>query len=131
MYWDLAEQERREIEERKQAERERQERLERNMNNPAVPAGWAADWDDTRGCETNEYPICPVCEEPLYAEGRCYFCGQAILTDEKLEEWMKPPEVKQMDCFKCGGKGTINYTESKINGHKHGYCTACGLKFME
>lgn len=39
------------------------------------------------------------------------------------------PEVKTMKCFQCGG--TVEYVESKYNGHKRGHCRDCGMSFIE
>ena len=91
---------------------------------------WVSDIDFITGRPTGEMPFCPNCGEPLYETDRCVFCDQEIdQDDEKLQEWLKPPEVKTMPCFRCGG--TFEYVESKYNGHKHGQCLDCGLIVME
>lgn len=51
--------------------------------------------------------------------------------ENKKEEENEEVELHTGDCFHCGSKGTLKYTISEYNGHKHGYCTACGIKFME
>lgn len=89
------------------------------------PINWQTDYGDCIA------PYCPSCGEMPYNLQRCVFCGQRFIQDERAKEWSKPPEVKRMDCFICGGKNTLEYTESRYNGHKHGECTACGMKFME
>ena len=81
------------------------------------------------GCSV-VYPCCPNCNEPLYEVDKCVFCGQEIdQEDEKLQQWLEPPEIETMKCFQCGG--TMEYVKSKYNGHKHGRCLDCGLTFME
>lgn len=76
-------------------------------------------------------PFCPNCGEPLYSIDRCHFCGQEIEQDERMNDWNKPPEIHRMDCFSCGGKDTLEYTVSRYNGHMHGHCKKCGMRFME
>lgn len=91
---------------------------------------WERDYNYMTGGLTGAYPICPNCNEPLYETDKCVFCGQEIdQEDERLQDWLKPPEVKTMKCIRCGG--TMEYTESKYNGHKHGHCLDCGIRFME
>ena len=113
------------------AEKEREAAWAKNKYNPPWPPEWKADWDETRGCMSEELPFCPNCHEPLYEPDQCYFCGQPIQRDEKLDEFEKPPETLTMDCFRCGGVGTVQYTVSKYNGHKSGGCTKCGMRFIE
>ena len=95
------------------------------------PAAWEPFFDYGRDEVVGETPMCPACNEPLYEYDHCVFCGQQILMDDKLAEFAKPPEVEHMDCFLCGGKGTVEFTRSKPNGHKHGQCNKCGMRFME
>lgn len=91
---------------------------------------WERDYDGIRDAYTAEMPVCPSCEEPLYETDRCVFCGQEIdQDDEKLQKWLEPPEIKTEVCHWCGG--TIEYIESKYNGHRHGKCRDCGLRIME
>jgi len=130
-YWDRAEQEAAEQREAEERERERLAAWEKNRDNPPRPAEWRRDWDEMTGGLTGEMPFCPNCHEPLYEPERCFFCGQAILRDEKLTEYEKPPEVETMDCLRCGGKDTVEFVRSKVNGHKHGGCTQCGMRFIE
>ena len=86
-------------------------------------------WEnDCAGCIA---PLCPSCGNMPYSYQRCVFCGQKFIQDDLAKERSKPPEVKHMDCFKCNGKNTVEYTESRYNGHKRGKCSACGMKFME
>ncbi len=91
---------------------------------------WQRGFDFCTEKLTGEMPFCPSCNEPLYEIDRCVFCGQEIdQDDEKLKEWLEPPEVETMKCFSCGG--TLEYVRSKYNGHRHGQCRDCGMKFME
>ena len=76
-------------------------------------------------------PICPACGEMPYSLERCIFCGQKLIKDNRALEWEKPMTVEYMDCFMCGGKGTVEYTCSRYNGHKSGGCTSCGIRFIE
>ena len=130
-YWDRAQREREEKEQEERDERERQERWEKNRNNPPKPAKWERDINYITGELTGALPFCPNCGEPLYDTERCFFCGQAIEQDERMNEWNKPPEVHHMDCVKCEGKNTVEYTVSSYNGHKRGHCTVCGMSFIE
>jgi hypothetical protein len=125
-----------EVEERRrqeeeQREKERQEAWNMNMKNPPLPAVFKRDIDYITGKPTGEMPFCPNCDELLYNLDRCYFCGQAILEDDHMREWNKPPETIQMDCICCKGKGTITAMISRYNGHKRGTCSACGASFIE
>lgn len=129
-YWDLTEYIRDVRAWHAREEREREERFASNKDKPAIRAKWTRD-PDYMGGYTNPYPICPNCEEPLYDTERCEFCGQAILEDERLKKWAEPPEIEHMDCVKCGGTNTVEYVQSKYNGHKHGHCVQCGMKFIE
>jgi len=130
-YWDRAEQERQELEEAQKREMERQEKWVKNRDNPPRPAVFKRDIDYITGKPTGEMPYCPNCEELLYNLDRCYFCGQAILEDDHMREWNKPPETIQMDCISCKGKGTVTAVISSYNGHRHGRCSACGASFIE
>ena len=130
-YWDREEQKRLDEQNKERQEQERLERWKKNIDNAPLPAKWERDWDGGCDCWTGYMPFCPNCGEPLYEPERCYFCGQAILLDERMEAYNKPPEVKIMDCFSCGGIGTVEYTESRYNGHKRGHCTKCGMRFIE
>lgn len=86
---------------------------------------WAEDWDGSKA------PECPSCGRMPYSLERCLFCGQKFLPDATVEEWSKPPEEVRMDCFNCGGKGTLVGTRARTNGHFHGQCTACGCVVVE
>ena len=130
-YWDRAEQEATEKREAEEREAERLAAWAKNKDNPPRPPEWQRDWDEMSGRMTGAMPFCPNCHEPLYEPEQCYFCGQPILRDEKLDEFEKPPEVHTMDCFMCGGKGTMQYTISSYNGHKNGECAKCGTRFIE
>jgi len=95
-----------------------------------LKCNWKRDIDWCTGEPTGEMPFCPNCDEPLYETERCVFCGQEIeQDDEKLKEWLEPPVVETMKCFECGG--TLEFIRSKYNGHRHGQCRDCGLRFME
>lgn len=85
-------------------------------------------WIDSYG---GKYPECPACGEMPYSVERCFFCGQKFLPDDTAEEWSKPPEETRMDCFACGGKSTMVGARSRVNGHFHGQCTACGCVVVE
>lgn len=75
-------------------------------------------------------PECPVCGEMPYSTEQCHWCGQRFIQDAEIEEYNKP-DKGTMDCFQCGGKGTVEFVRSKYNGHKHGECKKCGMRFME
>ena len=96
-----------------------------------LPPDWQTDWDEVRGQVTAAMPFCPKCGEPLYEPEKCVFCGQPIEQSDRLTDWFEPPEIKVMDCFVCGGKGTLQYIESKYNGHRHGECSRCGMRIFE
>ena len=51
--------------------------------------------------------------------------------DKLLEKYLEPPVTYTMDCFSCKGKGTVKYQKAYYNGHKHGYCEKCGMRFMD
>lgn len=130
-YWDRAKQDALDALNYAQDELVRQARWAKNKDNAPRPAKWERDWDEMRECWTGEYPVCPNCDEPLYQPEQCFFCGQLILQDERMEEHNKPAEVMRMDCFLCGGKDTMAYTVSSYNSHKRGHCEKCGAKFIE
>ena len=102
-----------------------------NADKAPRPAAWEPFFDFSRDEVTGETPMCPACEEPLYEYDHCVFCGQLIKMDDKLAEWLKPPEIQHGDCFRCGGKGTLEFVRVKPNNHAHGMCTKCGMRFME
>ena len=77
------------------------------------------------------YPECPACHDMPYSYDRCVWCGQKLIKDDEAERRSKPPKVEHMDCIMCGGKDTVEYVRSYYNGHRHGHCTACGMKFIE
>ncbi len=95
-----------------------------NGKNPPRPIQWERDYGGIA-------PLCPTCGEMPYSLERCIFCGQKFIKDDRAMEWEKPLEVEHMDCIMCGGKGTVEYTRSRYNGHKNGKCTACGMRFIE
>ena len=87
-------------------------------------------WQDSY--ENTVEPVCPACgESALYILERCVFCGQRFLTDDRAEEMKKPAKVEHMDCFSCGAKNGIDYVRSSYNGHRHGECRVCGMRFVE
>lgn len=102
-----------------------------NSGKSPIQAAWEPFFDYGRDEVTGETPMCPACGEPLYESDHCVFCGQPILMDDKLAEWFKPPEVQHGDCFRCGGKGTLEFIRVKSNNHAHGECKKCGMRFME
>lgn len=130
-YWDQEEQTALEARNREQDEKERLERWEKNKGNTPLPAVWKRDWDGMRECLTGAMPYCPNCDELLYDTDVCYFCGQPILQDDRMDEYNKPPETYRMKCLACGGENTMVYTVSNYNGHRHGRCEKCGASFME
>lgn len=75
-------------------------------------------------------PECPTCGEVPYDTEQCHFCGQRFIQDKEIEEY-NTPDIGTMDCWSCGGKGTVIFRRSKYNGHKSGECKQCGLKFIE
>ena len=78
------------------------------------------------------YPECPSCGEMPYTCDRCFFCGQPFIQeDEKLQEYVKPPEEVRLNCFMCGGINTLVGVRAKINGHFHGSCEQCGARVIE
>ena len=90
-----------------------------------VKIGWEESYDGV-------YPQCPTCGEMPYDLERCVFCGQRFIQeDERLQEYMKPPEEVRLDCLACGGKGTLVGHRAKSNGHFHGRCEVCGCSVME
>lgn len=126
-YWDRAEKMRMDREVEAERKRVRNEAWIRNRNKPPVDANWYEEYG------SHEMPHCPECDNPVLelVDGRCWCCGQRINEDERLKEWMNPPEVECMDCFICGGKDTVQFTRSRVNGHRHGFCAKCGMKFIE
>ena len=131
IYLDRKEQEQKDREERKRREQERHDLWRKNESNPPRPAVMRREVLYDTGELSGEMLFCPNCEEPLYNLDQCYFCGQKILMDDALIEWVEPPEEHHMDCLNCGGKGTMVYVISGFNGHKHGTCSKCGASFME
>ena len=89
------------------------------------PISWELSYDGA------SYPMCPHCGEFLYKFDRCPFCGQRIIKDQRVEKLTRLPEIKHMDCPQCGGEGTLAYVEAAVNGHKHGECSLCGMRFIE
>lgn len=97
-----------------------------------VPLEWKDSYDSIRDIIIkNGEPVCPHCGEMPYSYKQCVFCGQRFVQDEKAIEMSKPPEEEAMDCFVCGGKGTMKGHRAKINGHFHGMCEKCGAVCME
>lgn len=93
-----------------------------------VPLDWEPFLDYCSGETTGELPICSSCGEVPYDTERCFFCGQRFIQDEKVKEWNTPDPV-EIPCFKCGG--TMKGTRSKLNGHIHVACEACGTVIIE
>lgn len=123
LWWDKAEHER--IEEyNRQAEENRREELwaiyaeKEPIELPIIHDGYGY------------IPECPICGEMPYSTEQCHWCGQRFIQSKEIEEYNKPIKGT-MDCIRCGGKGTVEYTKSKYNGHKHGHCTKCGMRFIE
>lgn len=97
-----------------------------------IPLKWEDSYDELTGeiIKKEVIPSCPHCGELPYSYQQCVFCGQRFMQDEKTTEMLKPPETEYIDCFLCDGKNTVEGTRSKINGHFHGKCTACGAKYI-
>ena len=57
----------------------------------------------------------------------CPWCGRVM----EWKRWEKPPEIVTLDCFMCGGKGTMKGTRARSNGHFHGKCEQCGCEVHE
>lgn len=131
MYWDQKEHEEDLERAEERARREREAAWTKNKNNPEMPPEWQTETDPCTGRETGPLPFCPTCHEMLFEAGPCWFCGQPIRTDEAFARWLEPPVGETMDCFNCGGKDTVQYTRSKFNGHRHGFCVQCGMHFAE
>lgn len=89
-----------------------------------IPIQWEQDYGGIS-------PVCPACGEMPYSLERYIFCGQKFIKDERALEWEQPQKIEYMDCLMCGGKGTVEYTRSRYNGHKRGKCVACGMRFIE
>lgn len=130
-YWDRKAQTEMEEEYARKDEEERQEKIRQNWNKPPLPAFWEKDYLVYQEKESGAMPFCPNCGEPLYDTDRCYFCGQKILQDKEMENFMAPPSEEHLDCPVCGGKGTFVCIRSKYNGHRHGRCSRCGSAVME
>ncbi len=96
-----------------------------NGKNPPVKISWEASCGGT-------WPQCPSCGEMPYSMERCVFCGQKFIQeDEALKKYSEPEPVERMDCFICGGKGTMIGRRARGNGHFHGQCEKCGAQIME
>lgn len=131
-YWDKKKLAQDEAKHAASEECKRRQRWKQNSRKAPVPCAWEDDFNGTTDTlRKNSIPVCPNCREFLYETERCYLCGQAILMDKKLAALLAPPDVEQMDCFMCGGKGTIEFRRAKSNGHKSGHCTQCGMRFIE
>lgn len=133
-YWDREEQEQLDRQRFEEQTKKREKLFAEKENRQPVKPDWTQDYDGMRDCMTEPYPICPDCGNPLFslADGdRCEYCGRKIEITPELKAYYEPPEVMKMDCFKCGGKGTLECIKSRYNGHMHGRCTNCGMSFME
>ncbi len=116
---------------REEQEKRRLAEWEKNKDNPPRPAKFVRERSDITGELMGALPFCPNCDNPLYEHEQCYFCGQKIIQDEALAEYLKPAPLEYMDCFGCRGKGTFEFVRSKFNGHKHGKCKVCGMVVIE
>ena len=97
-----------------------------------VPLEWASAYDGMRDVIIlGGDPKCPHCGEMPYSYSECVFCGQRFIQNEKTRKVAEPPEEEIMDCFICGGKGTLKGHRAKINGHFRGKCEQCGVAVME
>lgn len=99
----------------------------KNGKAPPLPLEWEPDFEG-RGMG---WPICPACGEMPYSTERCVFCGQQFIQDETVKAYNAPPEEIRMDCFKCGGKGTVTANRTNSNGHLRWKCEACGSLHVE
>lgn len=123
-YWDKAEEDRLETLHQQDVENRRKELWD--IYGKKEPVKLPIVRDDFGG----RIPICPICGEMPYSTEQCHFCGQRFIQDKEIEEY-NTPDTGTMDCFKCGGKGTVRFIRSKYNGHKSGECTKCGMSFIE
>ena len=67
----------------------------------------------------------------LTVQNGAFFCGQRFIQDERVAEYNDPGEEIRMDCFSCGGQGTMIGHRAKSNGHFHASCVACGCSVIE
>lgn len=97
-----------------------------------VPLEWVDSFDGmTDKIIPNSEPRCPHCGEMPYSTEQCVFCGQRFVQDGQRRREAEPPKVETMDCFICGGEGTMKGCRAKINGHFHGKCEKCEAVMME
>ena len=102
-----------------------------NIGNSPVHLKWEPHFDFCTDKVTGEEPVCPACGEFPYNTERCAFCGQAFVQDEKAIKFSEPAPVEYMMCPLCFEPNGVEFTRSKLNGHKHGRCKACGNVLME
>ena len=73
-----------------------------------VPLEWVDSFDGmTDKIIPNSEPRCPHCGEMPYSTEQCVFCGQRFVQDGQRRREAEPPKVETMDCFICGGEGTM------------------------
>jgi DNA-directed RNA polymerase subunit RPC12/RpoP len=121
IYWDRAEEEKRQQEEAEKQERERLAAWEKNKDNPPVKLPIVFDG-------FGYIPECPNCHEMPYDTEQCHWCGQKFIQDEEIEEYNKPL-TKEGTCMNCGKP--VIYHISRYNGHKRYRCDNCGMAMME
>lgn len=102
-----------------------------NKGNVPVHLEWEPYFDFCSNKVTGEAPVCPACGEMPYSTERCVFCGQAFIQDEKTRKFADPEPVEHMICLVCGDPQGMEFTRSKLNGHKHGKCRKCGAVMVE
>ena len=76
------------------------------------------------------FPVCPCCGEAAFVKERCFYCGQKIIVDERLQKFLKPPVALTVDCPLCHAEDAVEYIIA-YNGQRSGCCSNCGMKFAE
>lgn len=99
-----------------------------SANHAPLPPKWEIASDRETGIVLGVVPFCPACGKPLYEQEKCPYCGQRILKDKTMEEYLTPVEAKQMDCPICGCRGTLKFIKSKYDGRLRGICAICGCQ---
>lgn len=106
-------------------------------------AVWVNDYD-YQNDKCFKRPGCPKCLEPISFKNRrgkhhCYSCGKPVkVLDREMITWFEDrsaTKVEQEDCWKCGGKETmeVHYSKNLYNLEWQtmgGECKKCGLHFI-